>query len=294
VGKAIYAIDAFPDDAQLWRIDWIGGVAYNASVPSEPLIDVCLARLPKGETNPLSARSRSSETKFVAKIGVGLLPFISTASVWQKGRPVATDCAAYRRQLTIDTKSCRTEMLGDLTANYNGIPRSYYRFGASWPHVRETLLVIQEQDGDPFAVMLPTTEIIRFYYAPSTRLAQALFWGEYGETFNAERSGVLEEGVVRVPSSQWMEDQDAWTLARYMCSPVMQCETSRLYSGIQLYQLNSPNVISAPNQNLPCGFPFEGSTTVQDLPAVTWANIEQPSALANIIERCSARSPSTR
>lgn len=84
MGKAIYAIDAFPDDAQLWRIDWIGGVAYNASVPSEPLIDVCLARLPKGETNPLSARSRSSETKFVAKIGVGLLPFISTASVWQK------------------------------------------------------------------------------------------------------------------------------------------------------------------------------------------------------------------
>jgi hypothetical protein len=140
LGKAICAIDAFPDDAQFWRIDWIGGVAYNASVPSEPLIDVCLARLPEGETNPLSARSRSSETKFVAKIGVGFLPFISTASVWQEGRPVATDCAAYRRQLTIDTKS---EMLGDLTANYNAIPRSYYRFGASWPDVRETLLVIQ-------------------------------------------------------------------------------------------------------------------------------------------------------
>jgi hypothetical protein len=30
-----------------WRIDWIGGVAYNASVPSEPLIEVCLVRLPK-------------------------------------------------------------------------------------------------------------------------------------------------------------------------------------------------------------------------------------------------------
>ena len=89
MGKAIYAIDAFPDDAQLWRIDWIGGVAYNASVPSEPLIDVCLARLPKGERNPLSARSRCSETKFVAKIGVGLLPFISTASVWlQQDRAV--------------------------------------------------------------------------------------------------------------------------------------------------------------------------------------------------------------
>jgi hypothetical protein len=52
-----------PYDAQLWRIDWIGGVAHNASVPSEPVIDVCLARLPKGETNPLGVRLRSSETK---------------------------------------------------------------------------------------------------------------------------------------------------------------------------------------------------------------------------------------
>ena len=85
MGKAIYAIDAFRDDAQVWRIDWIGGVAYNASVPSEPLIDVCLARLPKGETNPRSARPRSSETKFVAKIGVGLLPFSSSQSqiIWE-------------------------------------------------------------------------------------------------------------------------------------------------------------------------------------------------------------------
>src|SRR5271166_6240898 len=29
------------------------------------------------------------------------------------------------------------------------------------------------------------------------RLAQALFWGEYNETFSAGRSGVFEEGVVK-------------------------------------------------------------------------------------------------
>jgi hypothetical protein len=74
MGDAVYAIDQFPDDNLLWRIEWIGGVRYNSSVPSEPLVDVCLAQLPKGETNPLSARSRSSETKMVVKIGVGLLP----------------------------------------------------------------------------------------------------------------------------------------------------------------------------------------------------------------------------
>jgi hypothetical protein len=51
----------------VWRIEWIGGVGYNTSVPSDPLIDVCLAELPAGETNPLSARSRSSQTKRTVK-----------------------------------------------------------------------------------------------------------------------------------------------------------------------------------------------------------------------------------
>ena len=256
-------------------------------------MDICLTRLPPGETNPLSARSRSSEAKFVAKIGVGLLPFISIASVWQKRRPVATNCAAYRRQITINTKLCRTEMLGDLTANYNAIPRSYYRFGTSWPNVRETLLIIQEKDGDPFAVIIPTSEIIRFYYAPSTRLAQALFWGEYGETFNVERSGILDDGVVRVHLRRWMEDQDAWTLARYMCSPAMQRETRRLYGGLQLYQVNSPNVIPAPNQKLPCQFPFEGLTTVQGicLPLPGPTSNSPPRWLMLRIERCTAPFP---
>ena len=96
------------------------------------------------------------------KIGVGLLPYISIASVWQKRLSVVADCAAYRHRLRLDTNSCRTIALGDLTASYNGIPRRYYRFGTSWPHVRRTLRVALERRGDPFAVMVPTAEIIRF------------------------------------------------------------------------------------------------------------------------------------
>ena len=33
VGEAVYAIDNFPDDDLFWRIEWIGGVGYNTSVP---------------------------------------------------------------------------------------------------------------------------------------------------------------------------------------------------------------------------------------------------------------------
>jgi hypothetical protein len=296
VGRVVYAIDDFPDDDLLWRIEWIGGVGYNTSVPSDPLIDVCLAEIPAGETNPLSARSRSSQTKKTVKISVGLLPYISIASVWQQRRPVVTDLAACRHRLPIDTSSCRMVALGDLTSSANAIPRSSYLFGGSWPNVRRTLLVAVEQDGDPYAVLVPTAEIIRFYYAPSTRLAQALFWGEYNKTFDADRSGVFEEGVVKVHLRRWLEDQDAWTLARYICSPVMQREASRLYSGLQLYQLSSTSLMSEPDQALPCGFPFEGPTMVQGifLPLPGPTRDGPPRWLILRLERCSAPFPFDR
>ena len=105
-----------------------------------------------------------------------------------------TDLAASQHRLTIDTSSCRMVALGDVAGV---ISRSSYLFGVSWPDVRRTILVAVEQDGDPYAVMIPTPEIIRFYYAPSTRRSSRIL-GEYDETFNAERSGVFEEGVVKV------------------------------------------------------------------------------------------------
>jgi hypothetical protein len=195
MAEAVYAIEDFPDDDLLWRIEWIRGVGYNTSVPCDPQIEIRLAQLPAGETNPFSARSRSSQTKRTVRIAVGLLPYISIASVMADRRPVIKDLAASRHRLCIDTSLCRTVALAELA---NAIPRSSYLFGVSWPDVHRTLLVAVEQNGDPYAVMIPTLEVIRFYHAPSTRLAQALFWGEYNETFSAGRSGVFEEGVVKV------------------------------------------------------------------------------------------------
>src|SRR5271165_5436672 len=58
MAEPVYGIDDFPDDDSLWRVEWIGGVGYNTSVPSDPRITVCLTQLPPGETNPLSARAR--------------------------------------------------------------------------------------------------------------------------------------------------------------------------------------------------------------------------------------------
>jgi hypothetical protein len=51
MAEPVYGIDDFPGDDSLWRIEWIGGVDYNTSVPSDPRITVCLTQLPPGATN---------------------------------------------------------------------------------------------------------------------------------------------------------------------------------------------------------------------------------------------------
>src|SRR5271166_5911587 len=131
--NAVYAIDDFPGDAALAnRMDRRRWSQYERSErPTNQHLPG--AQLPAGQTDPLSARSRSSQTKRTVRIGVGLLPYISIASVWQQRRPVITDLAASRHRLTIDTSSCRMVALGDVASV---ISRSSYLFGVSWPDVR--------------------------------------------------------------------------------------------------------------------------------------------------------------
>ena len=60
--------------------------------------------------------------------------------------------------------------------------------------------------------------------------------------FNADRSGVFQEGVVKVHLRRWLEDEDAWTLARYICSPHMQREASGLYKSHADYRDELPQI----------------------------------------------------
>lgn len=140
MADAVYAIEDFPHDDLLWRIEWIGGVGYNTSVPSDPQIEICLAQLPAGETNPLSARSRSSQTKRTVRIAVGLLPYIcfgmaaaSTPGICQKllngfansSRPVICPCF----QFTWEHFSSRT--LEEPPRNRSGL-RSKLQIISRW------------------------------------------------------------------------------------------------------------------------------------------------------------------
>src|SRR5271165_2142260 len=173
VGQAVYAIDAFPDDDLLWRIEWIGGVGYNTSVPSEPQIDVCLAQLPKGEKNPLSARARSSQVeKRTAKIGVGLLPYVWIGSVWQKRRPVITNLSAYQASWSESAKSLTNQSLN-----------------AALGSAREKIAAFSEEAGrrEAGAVYRAYLDGVPNGYAANSRTKEVQRWKAHGQALTAEQ-----------------------------------------------------------------------------------------------------------
>lgn len=264
MAQPIFGIAEFPNDDRFWRVVLFGGVAKSPKVRSEPIIEVLLASLPSPDIDPLGKDAMQSFDTRVVKIGVGQLPYISTGSVWHRQRPAAAQAPdLHHIKLIIDTSNVRFISLGDLIRTHRVIPESRYAFGKLWPIAATTQMAAIEIGGDPWAVIIPVSEIIRFYYAPSTRLTQALFWGVYANSINVEKCGQLEGGPYRVHLRKWISDSDAWTLARFHASAQMRRETRRLYHGFQKYCVDSPSSYPDPFREFQCGFPFVGPTCIE-------------------------------
>ena len=76
-------IKEFPDDGRLWRLDWIGNVNLNPSIPSEPHLEASIVPLRDGIGDKYDSTSSSinSERQEIY-IGVGQLPVLMTGSLW--------------------------------------------------------------------------------------------------------------------------------------------------------------------------------------------------------------------
>lgn len=254
-------IDEFNKDDMFWRVVLFGGVSFNPAVPSEPYIEVLLASLPDGVDDPYSSGAMRNFSTRQARIGVGQLPYVTIGSVWHRGRPQPTNsAAAHHICLHLDTRRIRYVSLSELSTV---IPKERYAFGGNWPFAATTQFAAIEVNGDPYAVLIPVIELIRFYYASSTRLSQALFWGEYAKSINSQRCGQIVDGPYRVHLRKWMRDSDAWILARFHASKEMQEEVKRLYKGMQFASANGMTAYPAPFRDMKCGFPFLGMTTIE-------------------------------
>lgn len=222
-------IREFPADNRYWRVDAFGAIIRNHNVPSEPFIQIVISpfldtELTSKEPKSLAAVNATDYGQQQSiEIGVGQLPFISIGSVWKNGYIQA--CKAGTEEVLYNVNIIR-ENMQIINANHkiNGkylVPPNFYKFGKEGLYSK--LIAIKNSKGDPFAILIPMIEVIRFYYALSTHLSHAVFNGSFkhnlSSLINVNNSGVIEdESRCVLHLRKHISDEEGWVIGRILNS----------------------------------------------------------------------------
>lgn len=249
-------IEEFPSDDRIWRLEWFGAVERT---PAEARIEVLLRPGKAGVLRPRDPKAHFDVETWRAKIGVGQLPFLAIGSLWRNKRSlgVSTGDELKLPEVNIGTSTVRSIRAGTmLEQGHWAVPPFALKIELD---ERAARCLAIEHDGDPYAILLPVAEAIRFYYAVSTDLAHITFSGALqhspNDVYDASITGMLRERsrmVVRL--RQWLADDDAWIIGRSLASPVAAAGMARVYDSLVENSVNQRPMFPE------CGLPFEGRT----------------------------------
>lgn len=250
----------FPKDGRIWRIDWLGAVERTAA---EARIDVHLSPVKAGESNPRVQSHFDGDASTQVRIGIGLLPFLPIGSLWRDGRQLRR-VAGYRKVLPdvrIEAKTVRTVDAGTILPDASDrrrwlIPNFAHQLPRSLWSSR--CFAIEFGD-DPYGIVLPVIEAIRFYYAVSTDLAHIAFNGAYqlhlNDVIDDSASGLLRGSDRMVLHlRQWLADDDGWVIGRILADRHAREGVTRIFDSLLRNAANRTTVFPE------CGLPFKGAT----------------------------------
>lgn len=259
-----YRIKTFPKGDSLWRVDWISGIRLNPNALSEQLITVFFTRLHVSNElesgDPLSNHNLSKDHYF-ADIGVGVLPLVWIGSVWRNGHLVEENIEPPTSDFVVDTTHAKFIKLSSTVdkggKSYQILPLHQYPVGIeAWKRINSSLLIALPYKGDPIGLLIPALEVIRFYYIYSSYSARAIFFGQYEKLLREPTTFDSATGVVKTFLHWFCKQSDAWLLARYKASPLMQERAIKIHEWNQLENINkfSSEPINA------SFFPFDGKS----------------------------------
>ncbi|MEL0584763.1 MAG: hypothetical protein AAES65_07795 [Candidatus Thiodiazotropha sp. (ex. Lucinoma kazani)] len=259
-------IKEFPKDDRFWRVDWFGAVQRNPSIPSESSIQLVISSFREDPSQlPIKelATNRQVDHKTgqcVISIGIGQLPGIELGSVWKNG--VRQDIHAGIQNT--QTLNISPNTVTVIPANFRKqgkplIPITHYRYGSVG--VSSQLLAV-ELDGDPHGFLIPMMELLRFYYAVSTKLSHVIFSGDFthnlGAIINEERTDYLtEEKRYLLGLRQHLDDEDSWTIARILHSEHAWHGCTEVHNQLMKQSINNDLI------HIKTHFPFEGCTDLR-------------------------------
>lgn len=259
--KTIPRIKEFPDDGRIWRVDWFGGVERNQMVPTEPKIQLIISPLLDGVTDYAASSAVNHEERHTISIGVGQLPLVTIGSLWLNRRCLIETAGKDKtfHNLAISPDTVR---LVKSDAKVDGHPLILKRFHQIGPGLAANCLAIQWRN-NPYGIIVPVAEIIRFYYATSTDLAKAVFAGDFrhdlGSIVNPAECGFNEqEKRCLLKLRQEFADADAWIIDRIL-------NNQEAFAGATLVHdsMIKEAVRNKPRLYPEAAFPFIGLTNLQ-------------------------------
>lgn len=253
----IPAIAEFPSDGRRWRLDWLGAVDRNPNISSEPTITVALSPVREGASNPATTSDVLDHEQKLVRVGIGQMPYLRVGSMWRNKRVLLETAGKSLdlKEVTISPRTVNLIPVGSKIADKRRVVPPYlYSFMGG---LSAKCLAIHN-NGDPYGIILPTAEAIRFYYAGSTDLAHIAFWGMYqhglGKIINPELSGFPQDHhrcYLRL--RRWLADDDAWTIGRVLQNPVAAQGARRIYDALMRDSVNRQ--LAFPE----CDLPFTGT-----------------------------------
>lgn len=258
MGHTIPPIKDFPKDGRKWRLDWLGALRKNSGQSIEPTIDVIISPVESGYHMPIGNKGIiSSEQRFI-RVGSGLLPYLRIGSLWLDGRvlPYLPGQRSTFKNIWISAQSVREIKAGDVDENAEGkryvIPPFVHSIGKFG--LQASCLAV-ENNGDPYAIIIPTYEIIRFYYAGSTNLTTLAIFNSYNtfqnEIINPENTSYDEKnGICVLGLRKRIYDDDGWTIARILYDEHARQGIRKLHRSIVTSAYSKSPIFPT------CAFPF--------------------------------------
>ena len=247
-----YRIKEFPEGNDYWRVEWIGDIRFRTDVRSEPSMKVFMTRLMVQFSHhiyPFQSEYIDLTQNRIIEIGVGQLPMIWKGSVWRNGYRIDDGLFCESKSFEVNTLYASAASFG----SSHQITTENFPIGRkTQENILDSSLTTVPTVSGEYKLIIPTIELIRFYYIYSSSSARALFLGMY-RTLIREYSKTGDD--VKIKLAWYALKGDAWMLARYMTSSLMATGTYNIYSWVQLsthYRSEYFMPISY--------FPFEGIT----------------------------------
>lgn len=177
----------------IWRVDGISNI-HNAG--SKPRCDIHFSKIKDGalkdeykyQNTLLDTNAEKGEGYLSINFPFSAIMWFTMGSIWEGGRLVKKASVAHD-SVSIDTRTVRNVRLGDKVQFGNQsvhlIKERYYEFGkkdGNFRHLKNinlALVKVLDSDFDTTEyLIIPHTEIYRFYYGMSSRLCNSIIMGE--------------------------------------------------------------------------------------------------------------------